>query len=245
MEEWFDGSNGWAIPTAEEVGDPDRRDALEATALHDMFEEQVIPLFYDQDERGLPKRWLEMVKHTLVSLGPKVLATRMVQDYVARLYQGAADSSRLLTGDGMAGARELTAWKQRVRRSWNDVRIEHVEVGGVEDPPQVGGELEVLATVSLGDLDPKDVCVHAAVGRVAPSEHLVDPAFVGLVAVGGAGSDGAPARYSGTIPLERAGSCGYTVRVMPKHPLLADPAEMGLLALPDPPGGMGDGVVLR
>ncbi|GMA88690.1 hypothetical protein GCM10025868_39400 [Angustibacter aerolatus] len=82
-DEWFDGENGWAIPTADEVEDADHRDDLEAAALYDLIEGQVAPRFYARDEEtGLPGRWLEMVGHTLSTLGPKVLATRQVTDYV-------------------------------------------------------------------------------------------------------------------------------------------------------------------
>ena len=81
-DEWFDGDNGWAIPSADGVEDTDKRDDLEAEALYDLIENEVAPRFYDVDDDGVPTRWLEMVRHTLKSLGPKVLATRMVRDYV-------------------------------------------------------------------------------------------------------------------------------------------------------------------
>ncbi|HYJ77311.1 MAG TPA: alpha-glucan family phosphorylase, partial [Actinomycetes bacterium] len=125
-DEWFDGHNGWAIPTADGVTDPDHRDDLEAGALYDLLENTVGPLFYDRDADGHPTRWIEMVRHTLQTLGPKVLATRMVRDYVLGLYAPAADSSRSLD-DGYAGARELAAWKGRVRSAWPSVRVDHVE----------------------------------------------------------------------------------------------------------------------
>ncbi len=89
-DEWYDGTNGWAIPTADGVDDPDRRDELEATALYDLIEHEVADRFYDRAGDGLPRRWLEMVKHTLTSLGPKVLAGRMLRDYVVGLYLPAA-----------------------------------------------------------------------------------------------------------------------------------------------------------
>ncbi|CAM3877401.1 glycosyltransferase family 1 protein [Nocardiopsis rhodophaea] len=244
--EWFDGSNGWAIPTADGVRDPDRRDQLEAAALYDLIEGEVAPLFYDRDEEGLPNRWLEMVKHTLVSLGPKVLATRMVQEYVTHLYQGAADSSRRLLREDMNGARELAEWKRRVRKAWPGVRIEHVEVVGMEDPPQVGGDMQVHTTLGLAGLTPEDIQVEVAIGRVTGGERLVDPVVAELEAVGEPdGSEGPLVRYAGSVPLQRAGTCGYTVRVLPAHPMLADPAEMGLVVVPHPPENMDDGIVLR
>jgi starch phosphorylase len=126
-DEWFDGENGWAIPSAEGVTDDDRRDDLEAAALLDLIEQSVAKRFYDRDAAGLPVRWLEMVRHTLQSLGPKVLASRMVHDYVTGLYAPAAVSSRRLAEDSFAGARELAGWQQQLRAGWPGVRVEHVE----------------------------------------------------------------------------------------------------------------------
>ena len=85
-DEWYDGENGWEIPTADGLTDENRRDDLEAAALYDLLERSVTPKFYDRDERGVPTRWVEMVRHTLQVLGPKVLASRMVRDYTEKYY---------------------------------------------------------------------------------------------------------------------------------------------------------------
>ena len=75
-DEWYDGENGWAIPSASGVADEDRRDDLEAAALYDLLQKSVAPKFYERDEHGTPRRWIEMVRHTLQTLGPKVLASQ-------------------------------------------------------------------------------------------------------------------------------------------------------------------------
>ncbi|HET8969454.1 MAG TPA: alpha-glucan family phosphorylase, partial [Candidatus Nanopelagicales bacterium] len=149
-DEMYDGHNGWAIPTADGVTDPDHRDDLEAGALYDLLENTVAPLFYDRDAEGHPTRWIEMVRHTLRTLGPRVLATRMVRDYVLALYAPAANAFRALDGT-YAGAKELAAWKTKVRAAWSSVRVDHVESSGVADAPEVGSTLDVRAFVSLGD----------------------------------------------------------------------------------------------
>ena len=136
-DEWYDGDNGWAIPTADGVEDVDHRDDLEAAALYDLIEHEVAPRFYDVDADGVPTRWLEMTRHTLKSLGPKVLATRMVRDYVRQLYTPSATTARRLNSD-YAGAAELAAWKAKVRSGWAAVRVEHVESSGVGAAPEVG-----------------------------------------------------------------------------------------------------------
>src|SRR5690606_26547722 len=148
-DEWFDGENGWAIPTADGVEDPERRDDLEAAALYDILEHQLVPQFYDRGADELPSRWLEMVAHTVATLGPKVMAHRMVRDYTEQLYVPAARSNRAVAADDFAGARALAAYVQQVQQAWPDVRIGHVEAADIADAPQVGDEVNVSAEVAL------------------------------------------------------------------------------------------------
>jgi starch phosphorylase len=232
-DELFDGQNGWAIPTADGVSDPNRRDDIEAAGLYDLIENTVVPRFY---ERPLPRRWISMVKHTLQTLGPEVLASRMVRDYVNALYTPAAQASRQVGGDHSA-ARELTAWRDRVLRAWPGVHVAHVESSGADDSLQVGTDLSVRAVVQLAGLSPDDVDVQACYGRVDQADALHDATAVSLKCSGDADEGGF--RYEGTVPLDRTGAFGYAVRVLPKHQLLATPAELGLVAVPlAPPDGL-------
>ncbi|QBR91672.1 alpha-glucan family phosphorylase [Nocardioides euryhalodurans] len=228
-DEWYDGSNGWAIPSADGVEDPDRRDDLEATALYDLIENEVAPRFYDVGPDGVPARWLEMVRHTLKSLGPKVLATRMVRDYVRQLYTPAAVTGRSLNSD-YTGAADLAAWKKRVRGGWPEVRVEHVESSGVGDAPEIGTVLSVRAFVSLGALSPEDVDVQLVHGVIDSEDQLVNAATESLAV--SETYQGGRHRFDGTVSLARSGAFGYTVRVIPKNALLASPAELGVIALP-------------
>ncbi|RFS85846.1 glycosyltransferase family 1 protein [Actinomadura spongiicola] len=237
-DEWYDGQNGWAIPSADGLAAPDRRDELEAAALYELIEDHVSVTFYDRDAAGLPRRWLEMVKHTIATLGPKVLASRMMRDYVEDLYTPAAASERAMVADQFAGARELAAWKRRVRKAWPDVAVEHIESNGAESP-QVGAHLSVRVVVDLGGLTPNDVAVEAVYGRVDDSDALIDPAYLQL-------EEDEPAengrvRYIGELPLNRSGAFGYSVRVVPGHPMLTGRADMGLVSLPPAPPGMTNG----
>ncbi|NJP45081.1 alpha-glucan family phosphorylase [Actinacidiphila epipremni] len=238
-DEWFDGDNGWAIPTADGVSDEDRRDQLEAAALYDLLEHQVAPRFYDRGARGVPQRWIEMVRHTLTTLGPKVVAGRMVRDYVNRLYAPAARSHRAIQG---AAAAELAEWKNRLRRQWPQVTIDHVESDSVEGTPQLGSTLTLRARIGLGGLDPADIDVQLVSGRVDAADRMADPTVVSLKPTGRADTAGRYC-YEGPLTLDRTGSFGYTVRVLPAHPLLADPAELGLVAVPPQAAGMTAGVL--
>jgi len=226
-DEMYDGENGWAIPTADGVSDPERRDDLEAAAFYELVEKQVRARFYDVDDAGIPQRWVDMVRHTLQTLGPKVLASRMVRDYVHQLYAPAAQASRALAADSYAPARDVAAWRADVLGRWSSVRVVHVDAGGVGDAPQVGATLALRATVDLAGLPLESVVVQAVYGRVDESDDIHRPAARQLVATG-TGDDGFP-RFEGEVPLERPGSFGYTVRVLPHHDLLPGETDLSLV----------------
>jgi starch phosphorylase len=227
-DEWYDGENGWAIPTADGVEDPDRRDDLEAAALYDLIETSVAPRFYDQDDDGLPQRWLSMMTHTLTTLGPKVLASRQVKDYTVELYGPAARAGWALNGPEYAGAKSLAAFKAKVRGAWSGVRVDHVESSGVSDSPQVGDRLHVRAFVSLGELSPDDVEVQVVHGRTSESDDLRDVETAPLTFA--ESYEGGRHRFEGDLMLSRTGAFGYTVRVLPHHSGMTSAPELGLVA---------------
>ena len=228
-DEWFDGNNGWAIPTADGVVDTQRRDDLEAAALYELLETGVTQLFYERNEDGLPTRWIQMVRHTLSTLGPKVLASRMVHDYVQQLYTPAAVSARNAAANDFALARQLAEWKQKIHRFWSRVEVEHVDAHGIGDDPQLGGTFSVHADVVLGHLRPHDVSVQLMFGRVDADDKLVDPHFVEMTPGETAGER---MSYTAALTMDLTGPFGYTVRVVPSHDGLASVAELGLAAVP-------------
>ena len=83
--EGFDGSNGWGIDG--EV-DPDEaaQDERDAATLYTVLEDEVKPSFHERDDRGIPKLWLQRVRASMRTLGPKYCATRMIDDYVSQVY---------------------------------------------------------------------------------------------------------------------------------------------------------------
>jgi starch phosphorylase len=225
-DEWFDGQNGWAIPTADGVADADRRDEVEARAIYDLLGTQVLPRFYERGQNGVPTRWVEMVRHTLRETGPKVLATRMVRDYVQALYVPAAGSARTMAQDGYAPAREEASWRSHLLHHWSTVRVAHVEATGAGDTPEIGSSLALRAEVELPDLAPGDVIVEAAYGRVDDADGLHE---VTTVPMAHEHTEGSRHWFTATLPLERTGAFGYTVRVLPHSVHLADPAELGVV----------------
>jgi starch phosphorylase len=227
--EFYDQENGWAIPTADSAADSSERDTLEAEAMYDIIEHQIAPRFYDRNTDNVPDRWVSSIRHTLSTLSQPLSADRMVQEYVTRLYVPASHAERTISASSYEPARQLAAWKAHVRASWPQVQVTHVESGGVDTTPQVGDTLHVRALVELGSLSPEDVKVEVVYGKAQTGDELTKIRRRALTC--SSAGTGQPAVFEGTVELASPGSFGYNVRVVPSHPLLATPAELGLIAV--------------
>jgi starch phosphorylase len=231
--EFYDEENGWAIPSADAAGDGAERDELEAESMYDLIEHQLAPRFYDRtnddNRNGVPTRWVQSIRHTLATLSPALSADRMVSEYVERLYIPAAAAEKAISASSYQPARELAAWKSRITAAWPRVYVAHVESGGMDAVPQVGDDLHLRANVNIDGLSPDDVAVEVVYGRARDGDVLEDVKRVSLELVDR--PEGALPVFAGTVPLARAGSFGYTVRVVPKNALLASSAELGLVAV--------------
>ncbi|MET9421484.1 MULTISPECIES: alpha-glucan family phosphorylase [unclassified Streptomyces] len=247
-DEWFEPDFGWAIPTADGAStDEDRRDELEAAALYSLIEERVAPRFYDRGTGGLPDRWIEMVRRTLTTLGPKVLAGRMVREYVERLYAPAARAHRALDA---TSAQDLAAWKARVRSAWRQVAVDHVEAvdqdaaAGQVASAGLGSTLTLRVQAALGELQPDDVEVQVVAGRVDSDDAIRDAQSFPLKPASGPDLEGRWV-YEGPLALDRTGPFGYTVRILPAHRLLPAGSDLGLVAVPTETAGEDAGVLMR
>ena len=225
-DEWFDGENGWAIPSADTASNDEERDDAEAAALYDLIEHQLVPRFYDR-EGGIPTAWLRMVRHTMTDLGKKATSDRMVRDYVQRLYVPAAQHDVALRAGDFAEARAVSAFIARVKAAWGRVSIASVDSTGIPQQAQAGDTLEVRADVRLDGLSPDDVAVELIYGRTDEDDALDRDHSVYRLTPGAA-VDGVTT-FTATLPLTVTGTFGYTVRVRPAHPQLVSPVELGLV----------------
>ena len=83
--EAYDGSNGWAIDGTED-SDAGAKDARDAAALFDLLIREIIPMYYDRDTTGIPHGWIARIKASLRTIAPRFCATRMLDEYVHRVY---------------------------------------------------------------------------------------------------------------------------------------------------------------
>ena len=113
-DEWYDGNNGWAIPSADGIDDPDRRDDIEADALYDLIENEVAPRFYDVDRDGRAAALdRDGAPHAEVARARRCSPPGWCATTSASSTRRPPCPSRAINDD-YAGASELAAWKHRV-----------------------------------------------------------------------------------------------------------------------------------
>ncbi|MET0280782.1 MAG: alpha-glucan family phosphorylase [Steroidobacteraceae bacterium] len=236
--EAFDGTNGWGIHGADSH-DEGRRDYLDAAAVLDVIEEEVVPLYYARNSSGFAPQWVRRCKRAMATVIPSFNMRRTVGDYRDGLYVPAAAQSAKLLDNQAAGAVELAKWKRRVREHWNGVSIQSV-TDAVRDG-DAAALLRLSAVLQLGQLSPQDVRVEFKARRLLPESQFEPSALTSFghgVPEGQWRAEFTPAAtpaadgshtFQLAAPPPGTGQYQLQVRVYPWHPLLTHPLEMGLM----------------
>jgi starch phosphorylase len=200
---------------------------VESSALYDLLESDIVPLFYARGADGLPRAWIARMKKSMKVLSPAFSTNRLLWEYVESYYRPAAEYSARLTANGMERARALAAWRRLVSHGWKDVKVESVEARRAE-LHRVGEGYQVTAAVRLGGIDPRHVAVEIYYGPLDAQRRISDARSVPMTLDPAGGVPGL-LRYSGVIPCERSGLQGYAVRVRPSHPDANSVLSTGLM----------------
>jgi len=221
--EGFDGDNGWAIGEEREYKDEETQDEADALSLYQTLEEEIIPLFYDRDEAGIPHGWVQVMKNSIRTCAPRFSMMRMVKDYVNQFYLPAAVSGQQYQGDGYAVAKQMAAWKEEIRRRWDAVGIQVSNAPAMQ--LEVGESLGIDARLWLNGVREEDVAVEIVYGRNDATGAMEDPQVAPLTRVG---EEGGALRYHGELTPGASGKLVVGVRARPDNPDLIYPYELGL-----------------
>ncbi len=224
--EAYDGENGWAIDEGRVYDDPAYRDHSEGEAIYSLLEKEIVPLFYERGEDGMPRRWIGRMKASMRTVCPMFNTSRMLQEYTNRLYVPAATRWRRFSASRFTAAKSLSQWKREISRRWSHVRVEKVEANDSGELP-VGSRVEVRARLHLGEVKPEDVSVELYHGRVDTHGQLVEGSSEQMGCE--KNLENGTYSYSGQIPCLSSGQHGYAVRVVPTHPDLPHKYDTGLI----------------
>jgi starch phosphorylase len=209
-DEAFEHTGGWAIgdryPYSED------QDEAHATAIYSLLENEIIPAYYERDQ-GVPREWLRRVKQSIAFLSARFNCQRMVEEYMAQLYEPAHCAFMDVKFNNFEKARRKANWSAEVGRVWNQVRF--VELAPPPDGPLLSGRpVPVRTAVDLGGLKPDDVRVEVVVGRIGVNGQLEETEVMLLPAVE---QRGHVVVFEKEIVPHQTGRMGYALRITPNH----------------------------
>ncbi len=215
--EAFNTTNGWAIGDERSFysGDfvsEDAEDQANAQSLYDTLQHEIIPLFYARGSVGTPSGWLAMVRDSIRSCGPMYSAHRMVDDYHHKFYTPLANRAAKVES-GAIVAKDISSWKDSVRKGWGGVQISVLPPIRVED-----GSLEIAAKINSGSIAQENLLAELVIRRSTGDLEVIP--------LKQKSTEGGVTTFGGTYKPDRPGSYVYGVRAVAVHPNLSSPKEV-------------------
>jgi starch phosphorylase len=205
---------GWALGDGREHGEDPAWDAVEASALYDLLEREVIPEFYTRDKSGIPITWVNRMRESMALLTPRFSANRAVREYTEQHYLPAALAYLERAADKGEVGRQMVNWRQALEQKWATLRFGEVKV-------KTKGKQHVYEVqVYLNDLDPESVCVELYADGMNGSAPVRQEMKYGQKLVG---ADNGYV-YIAQVPATRP-TTDYTARLRPHRSGVAVPLE--------------------
>ncbi|MGE5365576.1 MAG: alpha-glucan family phosphorylase [Bacteroidota bacterium] len=227
-DEGYDPEVGWKIGNGEEYLDLDYQNEVESRQLYDALESEIVPLYYDRTADKLPRSWISMMKASMKKLGPFFNTNRMVEEYFNKFYNPAFENRKILLKNGFEQAKSLTEWKKKVRENWGQVKIVKLGYDAPDTEVMVGEEFVIKAEVALGHLTPDDVEVQIYYGSVDKQDLAHANSVVSMTCEKSKTKSDIYV-YKGSVVTNNSGQFGFTARILPKHSLLRDPFDLGVI----------------
>jgi len=217
LDGWFDEayeiSGGWAIGDRQNYSDD--QDELHASAIYSLLENEIVPLFYqnqDADE-PIPTEWVRRMKACIANLTPRFGCGRMLGEYMSELYQPAHILWQSVSSDGFKLARNRSIWDSRINSTWNSIRFLEVAEGPA-DQVMSGSPVAIKTLVELSGLEAADVRVEAVVGQIGVNGQLQGTFTLPLKA---GEKRGTAVLFANEFTVQQTGRLGYSVRISPNH----------------------------
>ena len=217
---------GWAIGRGEEHYDSsEEQDDIESKELYYLLENDVIPTFFNRGRNGVPREWINMMKTNMKVVCPYFNTNRMVRNYLKDYYVPAFQNWQKTNNDGGNTAKKTVEWCERLSKNWDAVDIISVD-SSVQKSAMIGETLKITTEVKIGKLKPDELLVQLYFGIIDNYGDIKDAAAIPMQVESANGNN---VVFSADCKLEATGQHGYSVRVLPHHPVINAPLQMGFI----------------
>ena len=218
---WVEGYKegaGWALPIEQAYEDNNFQNELDAATIYQIIENDIAPAYYNLDRTtGRSSEWIGYIKNTIAKVACDFTTNRMLTDYMNQYYIPQAADGEQMKADDFAKARELAAWKNHVRREWENVRLLSRTEPETSYDLTLATPFHTAVELQMGSLTPEEVGVEVVFAQTDAHGklHIVDVEECQVASF----KDGV-AKYEVNVLPEKTGAYQVGARVFAKNPLL-------------------------
>ena len=213
---WLEGYRegaGWALTEKRTYQNQEYQDRLDAATIYHLLEEEIVPLYYNKDKKGISKGWIKVIKNSIAQIAPHYTMKRQLDDYYSKFYEKLSKRFHSLAKNDYRLAKEIAQWKEAVAERWDSISV----VSSEYSFPVTGGETGqnyylkiVIDEQGLDDavgLEKVNICVDKD-----GVEHIfsVEPLQM-------TGREGNNFTFEATLAPKQAGEYKSAVRMYPKN----------------------------
>lgn len=225
---WVEGyreNAGWMLAQENTYENNAFQDELDSELIYTTIENEIVPAFYERNTNGVPEKWVAYIKKSMMQIASNFTTTRMISDYMKRFYSKLYERSTKIMADDFELIKELTAWKRRVERCWDNIEIIQVRQFNVaREKIVIGKEYDAEITIDLGQLKPEEIGVEMVATDINKKDRGVKCYEFNLVSV-----EGPRAHYTMQMTPIEPGVFDCGIRIYPKHELLPHRMDFSLV----------------
>jgi glycogen phosphorylase/synthase len=225
---WYEGYRekaGWALKAEPTYKRRDFQDELDAETFYSILENEVIPLFFDRGQDGLPVQWIKYIKTAIANIAPIYTMTRMITDYQQKYYNKMQDRTQTLRADNFALSKNIAAWKHKIISHWHDIEIISVETENDNGEHRTTGEsFFARILINCPNIPISDIGIEIIFIDRENTDEIVLKKELSLVEI----TDG-KAVFECSVSLIQSGAFDYSFRIFPKNSLLPHRLDFNLI----------------
>ena len=225
--EGYTGTNGWSIGTNATYESYEIQDKADSNSIYNTLENKIIPTYYaKKDEDGVSKEWVKIMKNSIITTGGNYSTARMLVDYTEKLYLPLCDEYNENFTD-LNKVMDFYKWKKACKERWNEIEIS--QENNIDNVKlNAGDTINVSCYVKLPNFNPDNVSVQVYYGQILENGTVNNISVTEMKKVDSK-EESDKIKYETDIKLTTGRNFGYTFRVMPKHNMLIDSANMNLI----------------
>ncbi len=213
---WLEGYRegaGWALTEKRTYQNQTYQDQLDAATIYSMLEREIIPLYYDKNEKGYSEGWIKVIKNSIAQIAPHYTMKRQLDDYYHKFYEKEAARFKKLSADDNRLAKEIAHWKEAVAERWDSINVVSSEWDAPSSGIETGKEYTVRYVIDEQGLDDAIGLEFISLKNGKDDEDCISSVFPLKVV----GHNGNNYIFEGKVEADNAGSFKGAIRMYPKN----------------------------